>query len=104
MSIAATPVASYSRMMTGGMTGWQGHDATRERTLFVLSFRQRDELAAILSRGGWHVIAARRAEGLRQRVAASGAAIVIIDARGAVQEAIAATAELAQVAGHGRSR
>ncbi|KQN72113.1 EAL domain-containing protein [Sphingomonas sp. Leaf62] len=87
--------------MTGGMTGWQGHDATRERTLFVLSFRQRDELAAILSRGGWHVVAARRAEGLRQRVAASGAAIVIIDARGAVQEAIAATAELAQVAGHG---
>ncbi|KQM95478.1 hypothetical protein ASE70_00005 [Sphingomonas sp. Leaf22] len=87
--------------MTGGMTGWQGHDATRERTLFVLSFRQRDELAAILSRGGWYVVAARRAEGLRQRVAASGAAIVIIDARGAVQEAIAATAELAQVAGHG---
>ncbi|WP_200925577.1 EAL domain-containing protein [Sphingomonas sp. Leaf22] len=83
------------------MTGWQGHDATRERTLFVLSFRQRDELAAILSRGGWYVVAARRAEGLRQRVAASGAAIVIIDARGAVQEAIAATAELAQVAGHG---
>lgn len=101
VSIAATPTASYSRAMTGGMTGWQGQDTTRERALFVLSFRQRDELAAILSRGGWHVVAARRVEGLRQRVAASGAAITIIDARGAVEEAIAATTELAKVAGHG---
>ena len=101
LSIAAVPARTYSRAMTGGMTGWHGEDAARQRALFLLSFRQRDELAAILSRGGWHVVAARRAEGLRQRVVASGAAITIIDARGAVEEGIAATAELAQVAGHG---
>ncbi|KZE08652.1 hypothetical protein AVT10_08645 [Sphingomonas hankookensis] len=69
--------------------------------MFVLSFRQRDELAAILSRAGWRVVAARRSDGLRQRVAASGTAIAIVDARGAIDEGIAATAELARIAGHG---
>lgn len=83
------------------MTAWTGHDAAQQRALFVLSFRQRDELAAILSRAGWRVVAARRADGLRQRVAASGTAIAIVDARGAIDEGIAATAELARIAGHG---
>ncbi|WP_288411524.1 EAL domain-containing protein [uncultured Sphingomonas sp.] len=83
------------------MTAWSGHDAAQQRALFVLSFRQRDELAAILSRAGWRVVAARRADGLRQRVAASGTAIAIVDARGAIDEGIAATAELARTAGHG---
>ncbi|RSV31911.1 EAL domain-containing protein [Sphingomonas sp. ABOLH] len=69
--------------------------------MFVLSFRQRDELAAILSRAGWRVVAARRSDGLRQRVAASGTAIAIVDARGAIDEGIAVTAELARIAGHG---
>ncbi|WP_242416786.1 EAL domain-containing protein [Sphingomonas panni] len=83
------------------MTAWSGHDAAQQRALFVLSFRQRDELAAILSRAGWRVVAARRADGLRQRVAASGTAIAIVDTRGAIDEGIAATAELARTAGHG---
>lgn len=83
------------------MTAWSGNDAVRQRALFVLSFRQRDELAAILSRAGWRVVAARRADGLRQRVAASGTAIAIVDTRGAIDEGIAATAELARTAGHG---
>ncbi|MGW8191426.1 MULTISPECIES: putative bifunctional diguanylate cyclase/phosphodiesterase [Sphingomonas] len=83
------------------MTAWTGHDAAQQRALFVLSFRQRDELAAILSRAGWRVVAARRSDGLRQRVAASGTAIAIVDARGAIDEGIAATAELARIAGHG---
>ena len=83
------------------LTAWQGHDAAQQRALFVLSFRQRDELAAVLSRAGWRVVAARRADGLRQRVAASGTAIAIVDARGAIDAGIAATAELARVAGHG---
>jgi len=83
------------------LTAWTGHDAAQQRALFVLSFRQRDELAAILSRAGWRVVAARRSDGLRQRVAASGTAIAIVDARGAIDEGIAATAELARIAGHG---
>ncbi|MEH3038635.1 MAG: EAL domain-containing protein [Sphingomonas paucimobilis] len=83
------------------MTAWTGHDAAQQRALFVLSFRQRDELAAILSRAGWRVVAARRSDGLRQRVAASGTAIAIVDARGAIDDGIAATAELARIAGHG---
>lgn len=83
------------------LTAWTGHDAAQQRALFVLSFRQRDELAAILSRAGWRVVAARRSDGLRQRVAASGTAIAIVDARGAIDEGIAVTAELARIAGHG---
>ena len=83
------------------LTVWTGQDAAQQRALFVLSFRQRDELAAILSRAGWRVVAARRPDGLRQRVAASGTAIAIVDARGAIDEGIAATAELARIAGHG---
>lgn len=83
------------------LTAWTGHEAAQQRALFVLSFRQRDELAAVLSRAGWRVVAARRSDGLRQCVAASGTAIAIVDARGAMDEGLAATAELARIAGHG---
>ncbi len=95
------PLAAIQLRDGWDLTGWHGQDAAQQRTLFVLSFRQRDELAALLSRAGWRVVAARRADGLRQRVAASGTAIAIVDARGAIEEGIAATAELARVAGHG---
>lgn len=87
--------------MQGGQTEWPGHDATQVRALFLLSFRQRDELSLVLSRAGWRVVAARRADGVRQRAQASGAAIVIVDARGAIEEGIAATAELAPPHGPG---
>ncbi len=90
-----------SSVMDGGQTGWRGHDTTRERALFVLSFRQCDELGSLLSRAGWRVVSARRADGIRQRVAASGSAIAVVDARGSIEEGIAATAELARVASHG---
>jgi len=63
------------------------HDAT---PVFILSFRQRDELAAMAARAGWRPIAARRDEGLVGRVGASGAQVVVIDARGAVAEGLAA--------------
>ena len=62
--------------------------------LFILSFRQRDEVAAIAARGGWQVIAARRTEGAVERLAASGAALAIVDARGALSDGLAATAAL----------
>lgn len=96
------PVCGHTVRAHGwDLTAWAGQEAAQQRALFVLSFRQRDELAAVLSRAGWRVVAARRADGLRQRVAASGTAIAIVDARGAMDEGIAATAELARIAGHG---
>ncbi len=62
--------------------------------LFILSFRQRDELAALASRSGWQVIAARRAEGAERRYLASGAQVAVVDARGALGDGLAAVAAL----------
>lgn len=73
------------------------------KPLFILSFRQRDELAAMAARAGWRPIAARRNEGLAARVMASGAQVVVIDARGAAEDglsAIRAIGDGAQAAGH----
>ena len=61
----------------------------RERPLFLLSFRQRDELAGLAARAGWRVVAARRADGAERRLLASGAAVAVVDARGAVGEGLA---------------
>lgn len=69
----------------------------RDRPLFLLSFRQRDELAAQAARAGWRVIAARRGEGADRRFLASGAAVAVVDARGSVAEGLAATRALAAV-------
>ncbi len=66
--------------------------------LFILSFRQRDELAAIAVRHGWQPVAARRAEGWARRLAASGASVAVIDARGAVEDALTALRALNGVA------
>ena len=63
--------------------------------LFILSFRQRDELAATVARAGWRAIAARRAAGAEARFLASGAAVALVDARGALEDGLAATASLA---------
>jgi len=63
--------------------------------IFLLSFRHRDELASIAARTAWHVIAARRADGAERRFIASGASIAVIDARGAMREAIDACTLLA---------
>ena len=62
--------------------------------LFVLSFRQRDELAAIAATGGWQVIAARRGEGAERRFLSSGAQVAVVDARGALGDGLAAVAAL----------
>lgn len=66
--------------------------------VFLLSFRQRDELAGLLAGEGWRLIAARRAEGAARRFAASGAAVAIVDARGALEDGLAALADLAPIA------
>ncbi|MDG5487397.1 GGDEF domain-containing phosphodiesterase [Sphingomonas sp. BGYR3] len=78
--------------------GLKGHGNSQAETaampLFVLSFRQRDELAAQLAGRAWRVVAARRGEGVARRYQASGAAVAIIDARGAIDDGVAATIEL----------
>ena len=62
--------------------------------LFILSFRQRDELASLAAGAGWQVVAARRVGGAERRFLSSGAAVAVIDARGAHGEGLAAAALL----------
>ena len=78
-------------------TGASGAAGKREtlddkhgRPLFILSFRQRDELAAMAARAGWRPVAARRDEGVSRRFVASGAGVIVIDARGATSEGLTA--------------
>lgn len=66
--------------------------------LFILSFRQRDELAGAATAAGWRVVAARRAEGAERRMLASGAAVGIVDARGAIEEGLNAVRALGAAA------
>jgi EAL domain-containing protein (putative c-di-GMP-specific phosphodiesterase class I)/DNA-binding response OmpR family regulator len=63
-------------------------------SLFILSFRQRDELAALAAGAGWQVVAARRAAGAERRFLSSGAAVAVIDARGAATEGLSTTRAL----------
>lgn len=64
--------------------------------LFLLSFRQRNELAAIVERAGWTPIAARRLEKAERRFILSGARIAVVDARGAFEDGLAAITTLAE--------
>lgn len=78
--------------------GKEGDEALGTRQgapLFMLSFRQRDELAAAAEAAGWRTIAARRAEGVERRFIVSGAAVAVVDARGALAEGLAAIKALA---------
>jgi diguanylate cyclase (GGDEF)-like protein len=58
--------------------------------LFILSFRHRDELANAAAQAGWQAIAARRAENVEQRFLACGAMIAVVDARGSLEDGLAA--------------
>lgn len=64
--------------------------------LFLLSFRQRDELASIVERAGWTPIAARRLDKAERRFIFSGAKIAVVDARGAFEDGIIAIRTLAE--------
>ncbi|WP_010542929.1 putative bifunctional diguanylate cyclase/phosphodiesterase [Sphingomonas elodea] len=74
--------------MEEGFTIVQSTAPVQEVPVFVLSFRQRDEVAAAAAGGGWRVVAARRSEGLETRFLASGASVAVIDARGAMSEGL----------------
>ena len=65
--------------------------------VFVLSFRQRDEMAAAAAGAGWRVVAARRGEGVERRFLASGATVAVIDARGALSDGLEAARALGGV-------
>jgi diguanylate cyclase (GGDEF)-like protein len=71
--------------------------ANLEAPLFVLSFRQRDELAAAAAGAGWRVVAARRGEGVERRFLGSGASVAVVDARGALSDGLEAARALGAV-------
>ena len=54
--------------------------------LFILSFRHRDELTRLAESAGWQAIAARRNANAEARFVSSGAAVALVDARGAIEE------------------
>jgi len=66
--------------------------------LFILSFRHRDELTRLAERAGWQPIAARRSDHAEARFAASGAAVAVVDARGALDEGLAAVRAIGEAA------
>lgn len=68
------------------------------RPVYILSFRHRDELAALAADAGWHVVATRRLDDADRRLAASAAALAVLDTRGAVEEAQEAAAALGAAA------
>ncbi len=65
--------------------------------MFVLSFRERDTLAAAAARVGWRPIAARRDEDVAARFAESQARVMLVDARHAFDQAVAAIGEVAEL-------
>lgn len=66
-------------------------------TLLLLSFAKRDHLADELSRQGFRVVAARRAEGIVRRFRGLDAALVVLDARGAFDQALGAAETLSAI-------
>jgi diguanylate cyclase (GGDEF)-like protein len=66
--------------------------------LFILSFRHRDELTRLAEGAGWQPIAARRGDQAEARFHASGASVALIDARGALDEGLAAVRAVADAA------
>ena len=73
-------------------------DMQTATTLFALSFLQRDEITGILASAGagagWQAAVAGDADGLESRFLASGAAVALIDARGALDDGLSATRRL----------
>ena len=77
------------------------NDRKSLKNLFLLSFDNRDPLAADIAAIGWRVSSARRSEDLRSRFLASNALVALIDVRGNVEGALAAVSEIAALAKDG---
>lgn len=65
--------------------------------MFLLSFHERDPLAAKISGYGWRVSAARRSDDLRGRFLASNALIAVVDLRKVEIEGLTALVELSGI-------
>jgi len=63
--------------------------------LFLLSFHDRDPLAAKISATGWRVSSARRRDGLQTRLLSSNALIAVVDLRDAVEDGLEAIVDIA---------
>jgi diguanylate cyclase (GGDEF)-like protein len=79
----------------GGAAAAERSAAQARLPLFLLSFRNRDELAALAEGAGRSVIAARRADSAERRFIASGSSVALVDARGARAEGYALCRALA---------
>ncbi|WP_417621603.1 putative bifunctional diguanylate cyclase/phosphodiesterase [Parasphingorhabdus sp.] len=66
------------------------------RNLFLLSFHERDPLAAEIASFGWRVHSARRLDNLSARFYSAGAMIAVIDTRKADKDGLTAIAELSK--------
>ncbi len=64
--------------------------------LFILSFRQQSELVKAAETAGWSPVTARRTDQAEARFLASGAAVALVDARGAANEGMAAVRVLGE--------
>jgi diguanylate cyclase (GGDEF)-like protein len=62
--------------------------------VLLLSPQHRDSLAGQVEDLGWSAVAARKLDGVEKRLAESGASIIIVDLRGAVQDGIDALTRL----------
>ncbi len=65
--------------------------------LFMVSFRQRDELAHIAAAAGWHATITSDGEDLEKRLLDCGAAVALVDARGALDLGLEAARSLSGV-------
>ena len=68
------------------------------KNLFLLSFSERDPLAAKISSFGWRVSSARRSDDLRGRFLSSNALIAVVDLRKAEIQGLTAVMNLAEIA------
>ena len=70
-------------------------------TLFAVSFRHRSEITESLAQAGagadWHAVVVSDADAIERRFLASGAAVALVDARGALDEGLQATRSLGGV-------
>lgn len=72
--------------------------STGAAPLFLLSAGASDGLAELAASGGWRVVAAGDGEDAERRFLASGAAVALVDARGAIRAGVAATRALGEAA------
>jgi len=72
--------------------------STGAAPLFLLSTGAGGNLAELAASGGWRIVAADGVEDAERRFLASGAAVALVDARGAIERGVAAARALGEAA------